>query len=73
MEVSASYLMTTGDVEVLSKTNLPYLECLVMKCQPYFVQREFSSVILTEVYISFQANSAGVLNGLTSAGMKRAS
>ena len=42
----------------------PDLEFLTTKCQPYYLPREFSSVIITAVYIPSQADTAAALKEL---------
>ena len=40
------------------------LECLTIKCRPYYLPREFSSVIVTAVYILPQADAKTALKEL---------
>ena len=44
------------DVKVLSSSCAPDLEQITIKCRPFYLPREFSSVILTSAYIHPRAN-----------------
>ena len=45
------------DVKILSKTCSVDIETLTIVCRPFYLPREFSSIILTAVYIPPQANT----------------
>lgn len=53
-----------SDVEILTSSCSPDLEHLMIKCRPFYLPREFSSVIITAVYIPPQADANRALNEL---------
>ena len=53
------------NVKVLSKTCTNGLECLVIKCRPYYLPREFTSIVFTVVYIPPEANPGVALKQLS--------
>ena len=55
------------DVKVLSKTCFADLETLTIVCRPFYLLREFSSVILTAVYLPPQAAVAQLSDTVTQA------
>ena len=50
------------NVKVLSKSCTPELETLVIKCRPFYLPREFTSLILTAVYIPPDANAKSAVD-----------
>ncbi|GFS06271.1 ReO_6 protein [Elysia marginata] len=54
------------NVKIISKCCTKNIEYLTIKCRPYYLPREFSSVTLTAVYIHPQANNQEALNDLRS-------
>lgn len=53
-----------SSVVTVSSYCSPDLEYLMVKCRPFYLPREFSSVIVTVSYILPQANTALALNDL---------
>lgn len=53
-----------NDVEVISSSCSRNLEFRMLKCRAYYLPREFTFVINTNVYIPPQANTTVVLSGL---------
>ena len=53
------------NVKILSKTSTPNLEQISIKCRPFYLPREFSSITLTGVYIHPRANIKEALNDLS--------
>jgi hypothetical protein len=51
-----------SSVVTVSSYCSPDLEYLTVKCRPFYLPREFSSVIVTVSYIQHQANTALALN-----------
>ena len=54
-----------NDTNILSTYCSPEIETLIIKCRPYYLPREFTSVVLIGVYIPSQANAAVAIGGLT--------
>ena len=52
------------NIQELKSFCSPNLEFLIIKCRPYYLPREFLSVILTAVYIPPQANTKTALKEL---------
>ncbi len=52
-----------SDVEIIS-TRSPDLEHHMIGCQPYYLLREFTSVVITPVYIPPYANTNRALDDL---------
>ena len=46
-----------NDLSILSTTCSPELETLIIKCKPFYLPREFTSVVIVGVYIPPQANA----------------
>ncbi|KAK7485649.1 hypothetical protein BaRGS_00023098 [Batillaria attramentaria] len=46
-----------SDINILSKTCSPELDTLTIKCRPFYLPREFSSVLFTAVYVPPQVNT----------------
>ncbi|XP_077990622.1 uncharacterized protein LOC144444944 [Glandiceps talaboti] len=53
------------DVKILQQSCSPELESLTIKCRPLYLPREFSSIILTAVYIPPRANTVSAINQLS--------
>ena len=53
-----------SDVGVISKGCSPHLEYLMIACRPYYLPREFTSVVITGVYIPPHADSTQALDEL---------
>ncbi|KAJ8367455.1 hypothetical protein AAFF_G00317520, partial [Aldrovandia affinis] len=69
-----------SDIAVITKHCSPALELLAVKVRPFYLPREFSSAIITAVYIPPQADKTraledlyGVINGLEKAHPEAAS
>ena len=52
------------NIQKLKSFCSPDQEYLIMKCPPYYLPREFSSVIVTAVYIPPQADTTTALKEL---------
>ena len=50
------------DVRIISRGCTPDLEYLTLKCRPFYMPREFSSVTLTAGYIHPKANVVSAMN-----------
>ena len=53
-----------NNIQELKSFSSPDLEFLTIKCRPYYLQREFSSVIITAVYIPPEADTMTALKEL---------
>lgn len=53
-----------GDIQTVKRHCSPDMEFLLLKCRPYYLQREFTAVFLVAVYIPLRANSAAALGAL---------
>ena len=53
-----------SDIKFISKGCTMDIEHLTIKCRPYYLPREFSSVTLTSVYIHPKADTLVALNDL---------
>ena len=53
------------DVKVISSTCSPDLETLTIKCRPYYLPRDFGSVVLTAVYIHPRADIDSAISTLS--------
>ena len=53
-----------SDVEIISLYCSPDLEHLMIRCRPYYIPREFTSVVVTAVYIPPHANTNQALDKL---------
>ena len=56
---------TIEKVKVKSKVCTKNLECLTIKCRPFYLPREFSSISLTAVYIHPNADISDALHDLS--------
>ena len=56
--------MWCSNVKVVNKKCTKDLECISIKCRPFFLPREFSSITLTGVYIHPKANTTLALRDL---------
>ena len=52
------------DLDITSRTCKIDLECLMTKCRPFYLLREFSPVIMAAVFKQPQANALTTLNEL---------
>ena len=52
-------------IKVTSKSYTPELEGLTIKCRPFYLLREFQSLLLTAVYISPDANANSAITQLS--------
>ncbi len=52
------------NISILSRSCSPHLEHLSIICRPFYLPREFSSIIVTAVYISPQADTSLALSKL---------
>ncbi len=52
------------NISILSRSCLPHLEHLSIICRPFYLPREFSSTVVTAVYIPPQADSSLALSKL---------
>ncbi len=52
------------NISILSCSNLPHLEHLSMICRPFYLPWEFSSIVVTAVYIPPQADTSLALSKL---------
>ena len=54
-----------SDVKIIAKGCTPNIEYLSIKCRPFYLPREFSSVSLTAVYIHPKADTKDALSSLS--------
>lgn len=59
-------------VKFLSKVCTKNLECLSLKCQPFYLPREFSLITITGIYIHPAADKSEALHDLTNIDSKMA-
>ncbi len=52
------------NISILSRSCSPHLEHLSIICRPFYLPREFSSIVITSVYISPQADTSLALSNL---------
>ncbi len=52
------------NISILSRSCLPHLEHLSIICRPFYLPREFSSIVVTAVYIPPQADTSLALSKL---------
>ncbi len=52
------------NISILSRSCLPHLEHLSIICRPFYLPREFSSIVITSVYIPPQADTSLALSNL---------
>ena len=53
------------NVKILTKISTPNFELLSIKCRPFYLPREFSSITLTGVYIHPRANMSDALHDVS--------
>ena len=53
-----------NDSSILSTTCSPELETLIIKCKPFYLPREITSVVMVGVYIPPQANATTAIGAL---------
>ncbi len=54
----------TRNISILSRSCSPHLEHLSIICRPFYLPREFSSIVITAVYIPPQADTSLALSKL---------
>jgi len=52
------------NISILSRSCLPHLEHLSIICRPFYLPREFSSIVVTAIYIPPQADTSLALSKL---------
>ena len=53
-----------NDSSILSTSCSPELETLIIKCKPFYLPREFTSIVMVGVYIPPQANATAAIGAL---------